>query len=439
MLNNDLFFYDNHKNKYINKKLKILVAVSGGIDSMVMLNLLIKLGYNIAVAHANFNIRGIESNNDEFFVKNFCLKNNIIFHIKRFNTKNYAIINKISIQMAARELRYIWFEQLVNENNYNYISIAHHLDDSIETFFINLFRGTGIKGLLGIIPYRDNIIRPLLNISKIEILKYAIKNKIKWRDDISNTDNKYLRNYIRNKLLPLIKEISPIFLKSFKKTINNLYDDNIIINNTLDFIIKKITIEKKKNPIFWKIDFNKLKEFSPIKTIIFKIFYKYGFSNIEDIIKLFNSQSGKFLISNNFILLKDRNYLLLSYKNFFNKKIYTINNLNYIKSPIRLFFSLYSYIDHHATFAIDFHKIKFPLYIRTWRSGDYFYPIGINKKQKLSKYFKNEKMSIIDKQKYWILLNYDNNIISIIGKRLDNRFKVTHTTKKILNVFFLKK
>lgn len=428
----------NQKN-YLNKNIKILVAVSGGIDSMVMLNWLIKLDYNISVAHANFNLRGIESNNDEFFVKNFCLKKNIIFHLKKFNTKNYAIENKLSIQMAARILRYKWFEKLVKENNYKFVAIAHNLEDSIETFFINLFRGTGIKGLLGIIPYRGHIIRPLLNISKKEIKKYAITNKIEWRDDISNQDNRYLRNSIRNKLLPIVKEISPIFLKSFKKTINNLYDDNIIINNTLNFIIKDITIEKNKNPIFWKIDFNKLKKLTPINTIIFKIFYKYGFYNIEDIIKLFNSQSGKFLISNNYIIIKDRNCLLLSSKNYLNKNIYIINNLNYITNPINLFFSIYSYIDYNATFAIDYYKIKFPLYIRTWRNGDYFYPVGINKKQKLSKYFKNEKISILDKEKYWILLNYDNNIISIIGKRLDTRFQVTYRTKKVLNIYLIKK
>lgn len=432
MLNRCLFINNNHS-----KNIKILAAVSGGIDSMVMLNLLMELDYHIGVAHANFHLRGIESNNDECFVKQFCLKNNIIFHHQDFNTKKYAFDKKISIQMAARELRYIWFNQLLQKNHYNYISIAHTLDDSIETFFINLFRGTGIKGLLGIIPNRDQIIRPLLKISKQEIQKYAITKNIQWREDRSNQNNKYLRNAIRNKLIPIIKTISPIFLQSFQKTINNLDDENTLLNNYIQKIIKIITIRKQTNPIFWQIDLNQLKQYKFINIILFKIFYPYGFSNIKDILQLITSQSGKFLLANQYILIKDRNYLLLSSKNFYNKKIYIINNLNTITDPIKLFFSIQPNIDQHATLGIDFNTIKFPLYIRTWRSGDYFYPLGINKKQKLSKYFKNEKMSILDKEKYWILLNYDNKIIAIIGKKLDYRFQVTYKTNKVLNIYCL--
>lgn len=424
---NNILFIDNNKT--------ILVTVSGGIDSMVMLDILIKSKCRLSVAHVNFNLRNIESDKDEIFVKNFCIKKNIPFFSKKFNTKDFAIKNKLSIQMAARKLRYEWFNYISNSENYNFIAVGHHLDDSIETFFINLIRGTGIKGLLGIVQ-NNKIIRPLLKIPKYDIIKYAKINKLEWRNDFSNNNNIYLRNHIRNIILPKIIKSFPLFHKSIKKTLNNLYEENCILEKKYKDSIKYITIFKSENPIFWKIDYNKLKKLYPIKTFLYKIFSPYGFVNIKDLIQILNAQCGKNIFSNTnrYRIIKNRDHLLLIQKKSFNKKKYKINNLGLINEPFLIKITESSLKDNKSNLSIDSEKIQFPLYLRHWKHGDFIYNESFNI-IKVSKLFKQNKYSLLEKENIWLLINNDKLIISVIGLIINNNFIINKNTKKILNIY----
>lgn len=433
ILTTDLFL------KLINKKL--LIAVSGGIDSMVMLDILIKKKLKLSVAHANFQIRKYESEKDEYFVKKFCKIHKIKFYNKRFETNYHASENKISIQMSARYLRYKWFQYLLKTKKYDFLILGHNLNDSIETFFINLIRGTGIKGLIGI-NHTDNsnkIIRPLIGFTKNEIMEYAILNKIKWRNDDSNYDNKYLRNYIRNKIIPLIIDLPFNFYKSFIKTSNNLFEENIIIEKEIEKIINEITIKKDDNSILWKINFEKLKNIDNIKFYLNRIFFKYGFKNIKDLINIIKAEPGKKLFSKKYIILKDKKSLLLLNNNKLNNSIFRIEKFNYFNHPLDLLISKENKNKYISKISVDLKKIKLPLFIRKWNHGDYFHPLNCKKKIKISKYFINQKFSIFKKKQIWLLINSDNNIIWMIDICLDDRFKITNKTKNSINIYLLSK
>lgn len=340
-------FYKQHFLKIINQKFylknkKIYVSVSSGLDSMVLLDVLIKIcnfkicNFTICVIHCNFNLRGKDSDKDELFIQEFCLKHKILFKSKNFN----PIKRNFSIQMMARKLRYDWFKYLLNNSYCDYIALGHHLDDSIETFFINLIRGTGIKGLIGINNLKKKIIRPLSFFSKKEIRLYAQENNIKWREDNSNYDHKYLRNRIRFFLKPILDYK---FYNGFKKSIKYLYYEYVCSKTHIDYIYNSITIEKKKYPFLFKIDIKKLLILYPINTYLFKIFNIYGFSNPKDLKKIFNSQSGKKMFSKTYCLLKERTTLVvveLESNNFFLKKKYYIHNIDTIKIPFFIYFFL---------------------------------------------------------------------------------------------------
>ncbi|WP_110473388.1 tRNA lysidine(34) synthetase TilS [Candidatus Karelsulcia muelleri] len=421
------------KKHFILKNKKIYVAVSSGLDSMVMLDLLLKSCNNpIGVIHCNFNLRGDDSDKDEFFIQEFCLKNNLNFKSKNFNTSSIRRKTKFSIQMIARKLRYDWFKFLLNNSYCDYIALGHHLDDSIETFFINIIRGTGIKGLIGINNFKKNIIRPLFLFSKKEIRSYAKENNIHWREDISNNDFKYLRNKIRFFLKPILNYK---FYNGFKKSIKYLSDEYICSSHHMDYISNYIRIEKKKCPFLVKIDLKKLIRLYPLSTYLFKIFYKYGFKNPKNLKNILNSKSGKKILSKKFCLIKDRTTFILVEKSFFLlKKIYYLHNLNTIKNPFFISFLISDKKKTNYSTYVDYEKLIFPLKIRNWEKGDKFNPIGLKGIKKLSKYFKDKKMSLVEKKNIWVLLNGDNKIIWIISDRLDQHFKVTNLTKKVLNI-----
>ncbi|WGH27912.1 MAG: tRNA lysidine(34) synthetase TilS [Candidatus Bostrichicola ureolyticus] len=397
---------------------------------MVLLHVLYNLGVSIKVAHCNFKLRGKESDEDERFVHRFCLKQKIDFYSKSFDTNKYSISNKLSIQMAARKLRYDWFEKLLLMLEYNYVAIGHHLNDSIETFFINLIRGTGKKGLLGISEINGKIIRPILSFTKEDILKYAKENKIEWREDSSNKSIKYLRNNIRKHIEPF-KNI-PNFYNGFRKTIHNLSYEYLVLENQLKIVIKNITIKKSINPFIWKINSEILSSLEPI--IINLLFLPYGFKNLKDLIRFLNTQSGKQLFSKHYRLIKDRNCIILTKKYLINKKVYNIFDLSTISDPIYMSFSISIKIDKLATASVDLDMLKFPLKLRIWKKGDYFYPLGMHNKKKISKYLKDEKLSLLEKEKIYLLVNSTEEIILVLGKRLDDRFKVTNNTKNVLNI-----
>ncbi|WP_238784206.1 tRNA lysidine(34) synthetase TilS [Blattabacterium cuenoti] len=420
---------------------KVCVAVSGGLDSMVLLNLLLDIPeIKSEVAHCNFSLRDKESNDDETFIKNFCTKKSIICHVKKFDTLNYSKKYKLSIQMTARKLRYDWFSELLKKNSYEYIVLGHHFDDSIETFFMNIFRGTGIKGLLGIPKKNDKFIRPLSDFTKKEILHYAKIKNIKWRSDKSNQEVKYLRNKIRS-VLSTFYSFSFSFHNGLKKTINHLHDESFLIENKIEEIRQKITIEKKDYPFFWKIECQKIKKLQPLSFYLFKLFSPYGFNDINSMKRLIDAQSGKQLISKIYRIIKSRNnWILVSHKSFLENKnkTYTIPDRK-IFSRMSLPIDIKFFVDPEKEsrkdmFLIDFDTIQFPLLLRTWKKGDFFHPFKMKGRKKLSRYYKEKKFSLFKKEHTWLLINGNGYIILILGNRLDDRFKVTEKTKKILGI-----
>ncbi|MBT3753408.1 MAG: tRNA lysidine(34) synthetase TilS [Flavobacteriaceae bacterium] len=409
----DLFKKHIDKEFSFLKSSKLLVCVSGGIDSMVLLNLFLKLEFSIGIAHCNFKLRGKESDLEEMFVKDYANENSLTFHSKSFVTK----LTKHSTQMAARTLRYNWFNEILISEKYDYIITAHHLDDSLETFIMNLSRASGIEGLTGIKPINNNLIRPLLIFSKQQILNFAKKNKIRWRVDSSNNKNDYMRNKIRNKIIPLMKELHPKFLDQSKKSMDFLMGSKEILNKyCIDFknrnflsINNEIHIPKE---IILKIESN---------SFIFELFKDYNFKTPEEIINLCSSISGKLIRSNSHTLLSDRDKIVLKSNSSKDDCIYSLN-INGIIRPIVLSVSEGSFNCKMDSKSLLLNKedIYFPLTLRKWKEGDYFYPNGMNGKKMISKYFKDQKMSYFDKQNQWILCN-DDDVLWIIGMRFDKR------------------
>ncbi|WP_136669207.1 tRNA lysidine(34) synthetase TilS [Flavobacterium sp. H122] len=428
-----------HKNLHYLIGKKLLLAVSGGIDSMVLVDLFSKLDFEIGIAHCNFQLRGEESNQDEFFVKSkIChtersrgAKHKIF--IRKFETQKYAEENKLSIQQAARELRYNWFHELLEKEGFDYLITAHHLDDSLETFLINFTRGTGIEGLTGIPEVNNKIVRPLLIFSRSAIENYAKDNSIEWREDSSNASDKYFRNKIRHHVVPVLKELNNSLLDSFQNTIKNLSETNSLAKDALVFQFERIASQKNEEIHF---DTEKLKQLPNCGTYLYEWLKPYGFFDWTAINDLMDNQSGKQVFSENYRLLKDRNRLILSKITNENPEIILINEEdNFIDKPIKLLFCNQSHISEpsKSSIFVDKEKLKFPLVLRKWKEGDYFYPSGMNGRKKVSKYFKDEKFSLIDKEKTWLLCS-ENEVVWIVNHRADKRYIATNNTIKILNI-----
>ena len=416
----------------ISKKTNMLLAVSGGVDSMVLLNLLYKNHYQFSVVHCNFCLRGEESDMDEDCVKILCETKKIQFFSKKFQTLQYSKNNHISTQMSARKLRYDWFRMLKNKHNFNFIVTAHHYDDSVETALINLIRGTGVSGLHGIPEMEEDIVRPLLNFHKQDIYLYAKKNNIQYREDSSNSEDKYVRNKIRNKIMPILQEINPNVIKSIGKTISRIKDVEVVYKNTIAKKKKQLLIKKNNE---YKINIEALlKEVSP-KQLLYEIISDFGFYDIEGVFKSFFSESGKEFVNSDFYMIKDRDNLIIV-KHIVNNSIVIDNDISEIGEPFNIAFMTASYDEvsiHHAAdkeMYIDYEKLEFPLLIRPWRPGDIFMPLGMKGFKKISDYFIDEKFSLIDKKKAKLLIS-NNKIVCVLGKRLDERFKLVENSKKV--------
>ena len=394
------------------KESKLLVCVSGGVDSMVLINLLNRLKYNVSIAHCNFNLRDNESDIDEDFVKNYAITNSIPFFSKSFITR----IPKHSMQMAARNLRYKWFYSVLKVEELDYIITAHHLDDSLETFILNLSRASGIEGLAGIKQLNDIIVRPLLIFSKNEILNYAKTNNIKWREDSTNKKNDYQRNQIRNEIIPLLKKLHPNFLDQSKKTMTFLKESNLIIENYIQ-IIKNENFNLKDDKIFISKDFIKNNS-----NLIFHLFKEYNFKYSDQILELCNSLSGKIIESNTHVLLSNRSNLVVKEKTNRIDQTFEVG-IKGLLSPIEMNIEVGEFKTKFNKKSIYLSKkeIDFPLYLRKWKKGDVFFPFGMKGKKTVSKYYKDEKMSFFDKQNQWLLCNNDE-IVWVVGKRPDRRF-----------------
>lgn len=418
---------------------KILITVSGGADSVAMLDLFSRSDFKCAVAHCNFHLRGSESDGDEKFVKKLSAHHHLPFYKIDFKTREYAENNGISIEMAARELRYNWFEQIRQSNDYQYIATAHHQDDVIETFFINLSRGTGIRGLSGIKAKSGNIIRPMLFADRAQIMEYLKENNLSFREDSTNSDINIIRNRFRHQILPMLKEINPAAKKNVLQTIENLKDSEIIVNKTIKTLKEKISIFEGNTT---KILLDELIKIAPLKPYMYELLTPYGFnaSQITAITEALNAAPGKIFNSNTHQLIRDRNALLIHPKNSqVNISLVLKTEDEFIQLPTNEKIYLKRIKKDHTfkiplqrnVAALDMDKLKFPLELRNWKSGDYFYPLGMNKRKKLSDFFIDEKYSIIDKQHILLLLS-DNQIVWLLNKRIDNRFKITPETKNIL-------
>lgn len=416
---------------------KILLAVSGGKDSIAMLHLFVAAKFNIGVAHCNFQLRDKAADEDELFVQQTCQQLNIPFHSIRFDTAEYAEKHKISTQMAARELRYNWFEEIKTTHHYHFIATAHHQNDVAETMLINLTKGSGLSGLHGIKAKNNNVIRPLLCFTSDEIQQYIKNNNIVFREDQSNASVKYVRNKIRHEVLPKLAEINPNIIDTLNETAKHL----LATENILD---QKIEEEKKhcfttENELV-KINIKQLRELSPLTTYLYYFLspYHFNFDDCEQIALSLNGNSGKQFFSTTHQLIKDRDFLLLTPKTEKQPEpiiIHTINDFS--KSPINIKFELIE--NENITFKtakniayLNADKIDFPLRFRKWKEGDNFTPFGMNGKKKLSDYFIDEKFSIPEKEATWLLTDKNDNIIWVVKSRTDNYFKVNSTTKTIL-------
>ena len=414
---------------------KFLLACSGGLDSVVLTQLCSQCEMDCAIAHCNFKLRGNDSDADEVFVRNLASSLNKEFIVTHFDTKSYAAKHKMSVQMAARELRYQWFEDLMLENTIKTLVTAHHADDNLETFIINLSRGTGIKGLIGIPSRTETILRPLLLFSRDQILAFAKSGNIEWREDISNEETKYLRNKIRHQIVPLLKELHPTFLDNFSTTQKYLSQTEAISENHLHHIKESLfVIDGDIN----RIRIDSLSNLKPLDAYIYGLFREYGFTEWEDVRSLLTAMSGKEVHSRTHRLVKDRDFLLLTQNTVLNEHSYQIKeSVTQIHTPINL--SMCSVGDleetNTNTLYLDKETLKYPMTLRKWQKGDYFYPLGMKGRKKLSKYFKDEKIDVIAKEKQWLLCS-DNQIVWIVGKRADERFKVTDNTKNILKIMF---
>lgn len=429
--------FQNHLSEnlsFLNGK-KLLIAVSGGIDSMVLVHLFNRLGYDISLAHCNFGLRGEESDGDEKFVTDYANKNNLQIFATRFDTVSFASDNKLSVQVAARQLRYIWFRQLMDEHNLDYLLTAHHLDDSIETFLINFTRGTGPEGLVGIPQQNERTVRPLLPFSRNEIEAFAAANGITWREDSSNASDKYLRNKIRHDVVPVLKSLNPAFGDSFRQTIHNIQQSQSLVHDAAILMYQQVVAEKEGQK---HINIEQLKRLPNYKAYLYQWLSPFGFTAWDDIYGLADSQPGKYVLSPGYRLLKDRDALILEPVRVHDKAVYEIEEgITEITKPLHISLQLTEMIDNNPTkrkIFVNNNLIKFPLFVRKWQEGDYFYPLGMNgQKKKVSKYFKDEKLSLSEKENTWLLCS-GNDIVWIIGRRADERYKADYATNTILKI-----
>ncbi len=451
----------NNFTEYIKKqnlfqpKDKLLLAVSGGVDSVVLCELCKQAGYDFVIAHCNFQLRGEESERDEKFVEQLAKKYEVPFYSISFETTTIAAKEKKSIEETARDLRYAWFnklignqQQLTNDNSSgpncqlpvaNYILTAHHANDNIETVLMNFFRGTGIKGLHGILPKQNKIIRPLLFANKKELKEFANENKLGFVIDYTNAQNDFTRNYFRNELIPAVKKVFPEVEENILKNIAKFVDAEQLYNQAIDLHKNKL-LQIKGNEIH--IPVLKLQMANPLSTIVYEIIKEYNFTahQTEEIIGLLQSESGKYVQSSTHRIIKNRKWLIISP----NKTIEAGNILIEENDKKIAFAAGELQIEKHSTFDIslspstaqlDASVIKFPLLLRKHNQGDYFYPLGMQKKKKLSRFFIDQKLSLTQKENIWVIES-DKKILWVMGMRIDDRFKITDKTKEILQIEF---
>lgn len=421
------------------RKNPFIIAISGGVDSVVLAKLCQLLNFDFALAHCNFQLREDESFQDEKFVEDLAKKLDCPFFLKRFQTEKIANANKTSIQLAARNLRYNWFENLIGKENFKFVLTAHHLNDQLETFIINLSRSTGLKGLSGIPEQNKYLRRPLLIFSKEDILDFAKTQNIEWREDESNVSTKYLRNQIRHDVVPRLKELHPEFLNNFKKTQEQLQQSEALLEDYTEILFKTL-VTHENNRYF--IDIQKLKSYPNQKGILYQLLNCFGFTAWDDIYDLCDSETGKKVYSDSHILLKDRAFLtLIALDSSSGIDIEIQKNQKSLVTNLGEFH--FENVDQISeTFKniayLDAKKLNFPLRLRMFHNGDYFYPLGMQGKKKLSDFLKDEKVNLIDKQNQLLFCDDKQHIIWVVNHRIDERYKINDQTKDILKITYKK-
>ena len=422
---------------------RVLLAVSGGVDSVVMVDLFHQAGYPFGIAHANFQLREEESEEDERFAGELSVSCRVPFFSKRFFTVDYADTHKVSIQMAARELRYEWFEATRHKEGFDWIATAHHLDDQVETFFINLLRGTGISGLHGILVRQGKVIRPLLFASREDIFRFARKHDLSFREDSSNSSLKYARNKIRHQLIPLLHSIDPDYAKQITATISRIQETELILKPLVEKSRKNLIRRMKDH---WIIHIVELRKLEPLSAWLYELLTPFEFNEatIRDLIRSLDQESGKAFYSSTHRIIKDRNQLIItmipSAEQHASTGEYLVNEATKnVTKPIRLSIQSFTREAGYQISAdknratLDKKKLTFPLILRRWKPGDYFYPFGMNKRKKLSDFFIDEKIPIPGKEQCWLLCS-GNRIAWVIGHRIDHRYRVSTRSRELLVV-----
>jgi tRNA(Ile)-lysidine synthase len=416
---------------------RILLAVSGGIDSMVMTHLFMKAGYEFGIAHCNFSLRGTESDLDEEMVSKFADEHQIEFFSTHFKTKAYAREHGLSVQMAARELRYRWFEKIRKDKGYASVAVGHNMNDNVETLMINLIRGTGVAGLTGMSRAVNNIIRPMLFATRKDIVVYCNRNTIAYREDISNADTKYLRNKIRHLIIPLLKEINPSVESTLNESAERFAGISEIVTAYINELRNKLS-ENKNEYITFNISL--LKTYTHNKVILFELFRPYDINEVSliDLIHVIDGRTGGWLSTGSHRIVKNRKEILvLKAKDEKESIRLIINPGNFEKIPeIEFVRSVtitdkFEIPDEQLYACIDSDKVSFPLVLRKWNKGDHFYPLGMNHRKKLSDYFVDKKYSVFDKENA-LILESAGKIVCILGDRIDNRFRITDFSRNAL-------
>lgn len=422
---------------------KLLLAVSGGVDSVVLCELCKQAGYDFVIAHCNFQLRGAESERDEQFVQQLGEKYAAEVKVKKFDTEQYAAASKLSIQEAARALRYEWFEELVvslesKQKVRVLLLTAHHADDNVETLLMNFFRGTGLHGLTGIPESVNYIRRPLLPFSKEELLAFAKEEELDYVEDSSNQSSKYTRNFFRNELIPAISKVYPQVKDNLQDNIDRFKQIEKLYQLSVGVIKKKLLKEKGAEvyiPVKQLMGYHN-------RALIYEIIKEYGFQEkqVEELVKLADSYSGKYIESpvSQYRIIKHRHWFIISpvqsvastaivieekdKQVIFEQGILQVETTSDIKPETSNFIA-----------SIDFNKITFPLLLRKWKTGDYFYPLGMSKKKKISRFFIDQKLSKTEKENAWVIES-DKRIIWVVGHRIDERVKIVPSTKKSLKL-----
>jgi len=400
---------------------------------MALAYALLKLKFNFALAHCNFQLRGKESDEDEAFVKNWGAENEVQVFSKTFETNAFAKQQKLNTQLAARELRYSFFAELLGRENYDYLATAHHLKDSLETLLINLGRGNGLKGLSGIPEVNQYIIRPMNEVSSAEIETFTKKFRINWREDSSNQKDDYQRNAIRHHVIPELEKAIPELEKKWETTFKHLKSDRDFLMGQLDSRHHEIVTHTNGQQV---VSINRLLQIKGYPALLYHWLYEYGNFDLTAILASLRSESGQVFESGVYHLLKNRDQLILETKPGFEDNSFTINaTQTMMSSPILLSFEKIAASDYELCSdkdiaAFDLDRLEFPLTLRKWRKGDRFHPLGLKHSKKLSDFFIDEKVDRFTKDKTWLLCS-GSDIIWVTGLRIDNRFRLTDNTKTV--------